>query len=59
MPSTTATGASATGSKGAGTTSTGTTNSAGRAQAVVLGVGRTYGLAAVLAAVGGAFVFIL
>ena len=59
MPSTTSGGASATGSSGAGTTSTGTSDAAGRAQAVALGVGRTYGLAAVLAAVGGGFVFIL
>ena len=44
---------------GSGSSSTGTSDAAGRAQAMALGVGRTYGLALVLAAVGGGFVFIL
>ena len=56
MPSTTFNGASATGTNNIGATSTGTNDAAGRAQAAALGIGRIYGLAAVLAAVGAGFV---
>lgn len=75
MASTTSSGSSATGSSGAsttasgsntftgfggaGATSTGTSDAPGRAQAMALGVGRTYGLAVVLTVVGAGFIFAL
>ena len=59
MASATSSGSSATGFSGTSATSTGKSDASGRAQAMALGVGRTYGLATVLAAVGGGFVFML
>lgn len=48
------------GGAGAGPSSTGTSDAAAvRLQGVALGFGRTFGLVAVLGAVGGAFVFLL